>query len=265
MNRIFIYRAKEYLKYLWRATPVDRLHSPFVFEFYNEVVKKKHTDPRIEKIREQLLQDDTVIEVEDMGAGAVDGTHKKRKISDIAKSDVKPKQYSGVLYNLVNFYQPHRVVELGTSLGITTLYMQSATVRPIYTLEGSENVAAVAQKNFTEFGGTQPSVVVGNFDDTLSTVLPQDGESFMIYIDGNHTYEATVRYFKMILPLMREGDFIVFDDIYWSPDMARAWNEIKNHPKVNLSIDLYQLGVIFSNPDFIEKQDFTLSLRRKVV
>ncbi len=258
MKKYLGYRIKEYVRYRLRAQSIHKIHSPFVFDFYNKVLKTKYINDDIEELRKSLYKNRNTIEVEDLGAGSVTGALKCRKISDIAKNAVKAPVYASILYNIVEKYQPEDVVELGTSLGLTSMYLQMATDKPIFTLEGSSNILKQAKENLSTFEELRPKTILGNFDQTFPEVFRKLSGTYLIYIDGNHTYDATMRYFEIILENPKQGSIIVFDDIYWSPEMTRAWKEIKSNAQVDLSIDLYQLGIVFFNADFKEKQDFTL-------
>ena len=41
--------------------------------------------------------------------------------------------------------------------------------------------------------------------------------------------------------------------------MTKAWKEIKQHFNVSVALDLYQVGLIFLNPE-IYKQEYALEL-----
>jgi len=102
------------------------MHSPFVFEFITKVLNNKTGYPEYEKgeaLRNQLLNDNTVLEVEDFGAGSVIDKKSKRSISSIAKNAAKPKKFGQLLFRMVKHYQHATILELGTSLGITTSYL----------------------------------------------------------------------------------------------------------------------------------------------
>ena len=51
---------------------------------------------------------------------------------------------------------------------------------------------------------------------------------------------------------------LIIADIHWSKEMQQAWDTIKNHYQVTLSIDIYQMGIVFFNPE-IRKQDYILA------
>jgi predicted O-methyltransferase YrrM len=81
----------------------------------------------------------------------------------------------------------------------------------------------------------------------------------MLFIDGNHSYDATMRYFEMCKPYLHNQSLIVFDDIYWSKGMTQAWKEIKADPIVTVSIDLFFIGLVFFRKEQV-KENFKLRI-----
>lgn len=244
--------AKDFL--LHRLTSKNRhgLHSPFIYKLVDEVIYDKTEKPayhKIEQERDKLLINDNFITVTDLGAGSHVNNNKQKKISDITLNALKPPSLAKLLYRLTASVKPDNIVELGTCLGITTLYLNAAAPNAkIYTLEGCPQTAGVAKSVFEEAGVKQINVITGNFDDTLPGVLDNHEKLDFVYIDGNHQYEATVRYFNWCLPKVHEGSMLIFDDIYWSPGMKKAWAEIKAHPSVTATVDLFWIGLVFFKP-----------------
>jgi predicted O-methyltransferase YrrM len=144
----------------------------------------------------------------------------------------------------------NNVLELGTSIGITTSYLASPSANiNCFTLEGSPEIASIAIRNFKLLGIRNIKTVVGDIDATLDEVLAEMKTLDFVYFDANHKYDAVMRYFSSCLAHINPGAIFVFDDIYWSNGMEKAWNEIKNHPSVSSTIDLFQVGIVFFNPD----------------
>jgi predicted O-methyltransferase YrrM len=197
--------------------------------------------------------------MEDMGAGSVVAMTNKRTISSIAKTAAKPKKFGQLLYRLVKYYQPETIIELGTSLGITTSYLSlAAPGAKLVTMEGSNAVAAVARQNFNALGLKNISVTEGNFDDTLLPALSNLSSVDLCFIDGNHRQEPTERYFRQLLPKLTNDSILVFDDIHWSHEMEQAWKTISQHEAVRCSIDLFFIGIVFFRQEFKEKQHFVI-------
>jgi predicted O-methyltransferase YrrM len=206
-----------------------------------------------------MLRDKRVLEVQDFGAGSRTGATKRRGVSQIAHSALKPQKFGQLLFRLANYYQCKTIVELGTSLGITTCYLASACNNAkVYTLEGASAVAAVASQNISWLGLKNVEQVTGNFDDTLPPLLNRLGMVDLVYIDGNHRKEPTLRYFDMLRQHAHHQTMLVFDDIHWSREMEDAWEQIRQHESVTLSVDLFFLGIVFFNPAFREKQHFRI-------
>jgi predicted O-methyltransferase YrrM len=238
------------------------VHSPFVFEFITKVLNDKEQHPefdKIEKIRQELLENETQIEVEDYGAGSSVIQSKKRIVKDIAASSLKKPKYAQLLYKIVKHYKPARIVELGTSFGTTTAYM--ATANPdaqVATFEGATVIAAVAESNFERLDINNVHVIKGNLQYSLPQALEVIGQVDMAYIDAHHKKAATLRYFDLLLNKCNEHSFLIFDDIHWSKGMEEAWQQVINHQAVTLSIDLFFVGIVFFRRDFKEKQHFTI-------
>ena len=238
------------------------VHSPFVFQFIKEVIQDDrsfYAFEDIEQIRTALLNNTKEITIEDFGAGSHTGLSKQRKISDIAKSSLKPKKFAQLLFKMVNYYQPKNILELGTSLGITTSYLASANKNvQVTTMEGSFTIAAIAKENFTTLKLKNIEVVEGNFDTTLPTALSQLFTIDFAFLDGNHRYQPTINYFNQVLAKSNEYTIIILDDVHWSKQMEKAWNEIKQHPQVTLTIDLFFIGIVLLRKEFKVKQHFVI-------
>lgn len=238
------------------------MHSPFVFQFILHVLNNQsgyQPPEEIEKLRTQLQNDKRVLTIEDLGAGSRVSSIKQRSVQQLAASALKPPKYAQLLFRLVKYYQPNTIVELGTSLGITTSYMAAANPEAsIATIEGSKAIAEVAHKNFTKLGLRNTQLLQGNFDDVLPSVIRQLPSIDLAYIDGNHRYKPTMAYFHQVLPNIHNNSILVFDDIHWSREMEQAWEEIKNHPAVQCTVDIFFLGFVFFRSEFKVKQHFTV-------
>jgi predicted O-methyltransferase YrrM len=206
-----------------------------------------------------LLHNETMIEVEDFGAGSAISKTNERSIASIARHAAKSKKMAQLLFRIVNFYQPQTILELGTSLGISTAYMAMANPQArIITAEGSAAIAAQAKRNFQSLQCNNIQQVTGNFDDTLPELLSANPQLDLAFIDGNHRYEPTVRYFNQLLPHLHANSILIFDDIHWSAGMEQAWEAVKENQSVMLSIDLFFIGLVFFSDQFKVKQHFTI-------
>ena len=238
------------------------MHSPFVFDFILCILNNKNNygpPVKIEALRHQLLADTRIIEIEDLGAGSRVAASKKRSIKQLATTALKPKKYAQLLFRFVRHYQPKSIIELGTSLGITTSYLAAANpTSQITTIEGSKAVAAIARDNFEKLSLKNIQLLQGNFDDHLSSAIHQLSLIDLVYIDGNHRYEPTMRYFHYLLPHLHNNSILIFDDIHWSEEMERVWEEIKGHASVRYTIDIFFLGFVFFRQEFKVKQHFCI-------
>jgi predicted O-methyltransferase YrrM len=238
------------------------IHSPFVFEFITKVLNGKTIYPEYEEVEAlpaRLLNDHTVLNVKDFGAGSAIDKSNQRSISSIAKNAAKPKKFGQLLFRMVKYYQPATIVELGTSLGITTSYLSLAKPdAKVITMEGSKEIADIAKRNFRNLEISNIDITEGNFDNTLSSVVSGLSSVDFAFIDGNHRQEPTERYFKELLIKANNDSILIFDDVHWSSEMEAAWETIKNNTAVTCSIDLFFIGIVFFRKEFKEKQHFII-------
>lgn len=256
--------AQKFLHYYSKAanSKGHGIHSPFVYQFVRLVLidkKKYHAYTQVEAVRKRMLQDESILTVEDKGAGSTVAKTKTRRVSEIARTSLKPKKYAQLLFRMVNFYKPKNILELGTSLGITTSYF--ATAQPganIVTIEGAPEVAARANENFRAQQFTNIHLVSGSFEDTLQAELNIMQQVDFAFIDGNHRKTPTLKYFEQILERSHNDTIFVFDDIHWSQEMEEAWAAIKQHTSVTCTIDLFFIGIVLLKREIKEKEHFTI-------
>lgn len=257
-----LFQVFSFFRFWARSGNAHGLHSPFVFGLYAHVINHDGhfaAYDAVEQRREELRHDATAIEVRDFGAGSRTGAGRTRRLRDIARTAAKPPKLGQLLFRLVNHFQPRTVVELGTSLGLTTAYLARANSRArVLTFEGCPATAAVARQTFAATGVQNADIVEGNLDDTLAPALaglssPVD----FAFFDGNHRYEPTLRYFEHMNRHRTDRSVFVLDDIHWSAEMERAWEAIRQHPDVTLTIDLFYIGLVFFRRNQ-PRQHFTL-------
>jgi predicted O-methyltransferase YrrM len=254
----------KYLRYLWQASSGrgHGVHSPFVYDFVEQVLNARHQPAafaRIEAHRRHLLASRDILEVEDFGAGSAFGQLQRRSVGSIARHAAKAAKFGRLLYRIAEHYRCGQVLELGTSLGISTAYMASAPgVARVLTLEGAPAVARAAGEGFSTLGLQQVEQILGNFDDTLGEALLRMPAPDLVFVDGNHRKEPTLRYFRECLAAAHEDTILLFDDIHWSAGMESAWAEIKADPEVRCTIDLFFVGIVLLRKAFHEQQHFVI-------
>ncbi|MCG3165662.1 MAG: hypothetical protein POELPBGB_01430 [Bacteroidia bacterium] len=259
VNKIrFVFR---YLRYLLKARTRHGTHSPFVYNLLEEVIYDTshfYVFDEIESLREKLLRDERTINIKDYGAGSTINSSPTRKLKDIAGNSAKAQKYGQLMFRLIQKFKPQTLLELGTSLGISTVYQASAAPKSkLITMEGCPETASVAKQNFEKLKLNNVEIVVGNFDETLSSTLNTITKLDYVFFDGNHRKAPTLDYFKQCLTKINNDSVFIFDDIHWSNEMEEAWEEIKANPSVTVTIDLFFVGLVFFRKEQ-KKQDFII-------
>lgn len=271
-----LYRISSWLEHRLRAwnTGGEGIHSPYLFEWVRMVMYDTHLYyiwHEIEQQRQAMLHAPKLVQYVDYGSGGKtlpmtdndksEPSISQRFVSDVAATSLEPKKFGQLLFRLVN-WRGHQVreeeqrglniVELGTSLGITTAYLASPDSRNhITTFEGCPDVADIARKIWNKLQIKNIDCIVGNIDDTLPTA--DLGQIDIAFIDANHTQEATLWYFDILMQHIDRKSIIVVDDIYYSREMHEAWMQICNHPQVTTTMDLYKMGLVFFSPSYLRK------------
>lgn len=245
---------KSYLKFIWNSTNAHGVHSPFVFDlvcrcFYD---RTDYSEYKILKdYRNSLLQNKKTIEITDFGAGSRVFKSNTRAINKIAETaGISPKD-AKLLFRVVNYFNPETILEIGTSLGLATSALALGK-QNITTLEGCQETAKVAQLQFQKFNFNVNSIVT-EFEGYLQTLNLRPKILDLIYFDGNHSKDATLNYFELLLPTISNETVWVFDDIHWSEGMEEAWEIIKKHPEVTVTIDTFQWGFVFFRKEQVKE------------
>jgi predicted O-methyltransferase YrrM len=248
---MFFFRLSRYLYYLLfsRHRKGYGIHSPFIFDIVSRVFRNKTGNDivlKIENIRKRCLSSGRTIRVLDLGAGSEKMKGDSRKVSDIAKYSAVPKKYGILLSALASEFGPPAMIELGTSLGISTMYLASGCPGSLVnTIEACPETSGIALENFREAGLGNIRLMNGSFDTTLPELKGQPVSPGLIFIDGDHRKEPVLRYFNEIAEISGGQTVVILDDIHQSKEMEDAWNQIKQHKSVTVTVDIFRMGLVF--------------------
>ncbi len=256
------FKIKSYLHHWLYTVDEHSIHSPFFFDFYEKVIRNKNAIAgfnEIEQTRKKVLESTIEIELEDLGARSTHFNNEKRFLSKVAETSSSPKQLCELQYRLVNYIGASSILELGTSVGITTLYLAKQKDARVVTFEGNKALIEIARTHFDFFESKNIVLIEGNLNTTLADYLQNPAKIDYTLMDANHQYEPTIRYFNLLAKRMAEKGIIVVDDIYYSEEMAKAWKELRNHTLVYGSVDLFRFGILFFDPA-LNRQHYVWSI-----
>ena len=287
-KNVYLYRVSSWLKHQLTArnTGGHGVHSPYLFEWVRMVMSDKNTYyvwDEIEEIRQEMLKETRELEFVDYGSGGPLPTSPSkgrsanmRRVCDIAKGSLARRKEAQLLARLVGWLgrplltSPSRggigdeasedrkgltIVELGTSLGVTTAYLAAMDSRnKVVTYEGCPAVAEVAQANWEKLGLNNIACVVGEITvDSLQLAVDRLSGIDVAFIDANHTCEATLTYFNALASRVHEKSVVVVDDIHYNEDMEKAWKAICADERVTTTMDLYRMGLVFFDKHYWRK------------
>jgi predicted O-methyltransferase YrrM len=260
-----LYAIRSYITHWLDAVDDHSIHSPFFYELFQVIQDKNEVwgADEIESVRTKLLNNPFPIEVTALGSTPRPASGKE-KLSEIATKSLAPPELAQLYARIIKHFKAETIIELGTSLGLTTLYLALRNEAQVVTLEGNKAVADIAITNFEFFDKKNITVIHGNIDNTLKEAMFNMRRVDFALIDANHRYEPTMRYFDLVSKRVKEKSIVIIDDIHRSAEMAKAWEEIRKHELVYGSIDLFRCGILFFEPS-LGKQHFVWELPLKVV
>lgn len=237
-----------------------QIHAPQLFDLVSAVLednRQYYAFSLLASLRKRMLKSKATISRIDFGAGRSSSKPFKKSLRDLVRTSASSPRQGKRLFRLVAHLKPRRILEMGTSVGLGTLYLALPdTTAKIITLEGCPETAGIARENFSTFGLTNLTLLEGPFEQTLPAAFQALGSIDLLYVDGNHQREATLHYFKLWLDQTSPTGVCVFDDIYWSAGMTEAWKLICAHPSVTRSVDFFDFGIVWTDPAFKVKQHF---------
>lgn len=257
-----LFQIKSYLQFLWNSKNEHGVHSPFVFSLVTKCFYDKKNKPEyaiIKDYRKALLKNKNTINVTDFGAGSRVFKSNTRQIAKIAKTAGISSKRAKLLFRITQYFQPKSILEIGTSLGLATSSLALGNPKAkLTTLEGCPETSKIAKEQLQKSIFKNATTITTQFE-SFFTSNQLDTNYDLIYFDGNHSKKATLTYFEQLLPTINNETLWIFDDIHWSNDMEEAWEQIKEHPKVRVTIDTFQWGFVFFREEQA-KEHFTIRL-----
>jgi predicted O-methyltransferase YrrM len=237
------------------------IHSPFIFEFITDVLNDRfryNEYEEVEKIRRKLRSEERTTLYSDYGAGSRRNRPGVVKIKDIARYSAVNKKFGQLLFRIVRYFKPDTVLELGTSLGISTMYMARGSMdTTVISIEADRNISEIARMNVFNSGLQNVEVINDRFENALPPLIERVSNKLFVFIDGNHEKSPTLQYFNQLLVKSGSGMIMAVDDIHWSAGMSEAWQEIKSNPAVKITLDIFFMGLVFFNRG-VQKQNFVI-------
>lgn len=252
---MMVWRILKYIEHQFyrRYRQGRHIHSPYLFEFIHEVVfnaSKRGVPAEIRKVHKALRKDRNLIPAGTMGAQSAVDKSENRTVGSFVRSSSVSHKNGALLYRITQWFKPETIVELGTGLGISTIYLAAGSPQTqLHTIEGNHNRADFSSRVIKRSGLESVKVHRGAFEQKLEELIPDLRGRFVAFVDGNHYHEPTVRYIRSLVDLAGDEALIIMDDIYWSKEMQLAWKEVISWPEVKVSIDLFHMGILLLRRD----------------
>lgn len=223
-------KAFSLLQHLIKAKTRHGVHSPFIYRLLDEVIydfRAKKVYQEIEGLRAEFLQNE-------------------RNKTFLNNNSLISPSLAQLVHRLVADLKPQNSIELGARMGICTAYLaKAASEANIISISRNFETLSITEENLQKLNIRNVELLSGNVDELLPKLLDGILKLDFILIDGNHSKISILNYFNCCLPKMSDHSMMILEDIYQNEDMKSAWQEIKSHPDVSVTIDLFWMGLVF--------------------
>lgn len=248
------FKVYKYLQFIFSANSPkgNGIHPHIVRNLVSEnfIFHRILYESKITGLRKRISNDKTLIDNIRYGAPSKTRNKKMIPVSETMKITGISHKLGVLLFNLVNNFKPETILELGTGIGISTIYLALGNPQAnVITIEGSREKSDYARNILLQEGISNVQFYTGSFDEILPIKLRDIVHPLLVFIDGNHRFEPTIEYFNSLMKYVNESTIIIFDDIHWSREMERAWKYISANENVRLSIDIFRAGIVFFNKE----------------
>jgi predicted O-methyltransferase YrrM len=258
-----LWRILKYIQHLFylKFRRGHGIHSPYLFNFINKVVfngAEQQVPKEILGIHRELKKEKSKIPAGKLGANSSVDASKERSVGSFVRFSSVTGKYGALLYRITGWFLPDVIIELGSGLGISTLYLASGSMgSALHSIEGDRHRASFAESLLSRNNLESASIHCGEMGERLDYLQPLIKGRFVAFVDGNHQYKPTLAYVRKLLEAAGDEAIIILDDIYWSKEMYEAWREVISWKEVRVSIDLYQMGILLLRPD-LDKADIKI-------
>ena len=203
----------------------------------NELFKK------LNQFRLDFITDKRKISFEEIGNKSI------MTVAEVAGRAASPEIWTHFFYRLSKASNIKNILEIGTNLGISGQYfikaLEGKNNAKFISMEGVKELCEIASTRFDLISDQNHfEVVHGLYDKSLKNIVISNIYFDLVFIDGNHRYEATLKYFELLKNNLSDNAIVVLDDIHWSSGMRRAWREICTQKGIVFSINFFKLGLI---------------------
>ena len=236
----------EFIKYSLIAKGRHGIHSPFVYNLIDQVLRKpisEEVKSRQNRLFKALKNDDSIINFEEFGAGSK-YLKKQRSVKQIVSTNSTKNKYGNLLFRLMEGYKPMNVLEFGTSIGCGTLQLHWGNPEAqLISIEACKETYEFAKKTMAQHQiSNHIQLINSTFNDFLEEKILVKFD--LVFIDGHHDGKRLIDYVKKLEKHTHNDTIFILDDIRWSMDMLNAWNTLVNDEQYHLSIDFFKMGVL---------------------
>lgn len=189
------------------------IHSPFLFSFITKVVEEK----------------DPYYAYEDIDLFLKSYPVRNRKSTRLDR----------LMFRMVNYFAAKSVLEIGAKSGIGVLYLTAPSSEIVY-----QSACCKINSSIQEYIADHWERNVSFHSDLGVTQEKQD----CIVIDMRGLDNNWTDIYEYVADLIHEESFVILKNIRTNKEANSLWKQFRANDKVSVSLDLYNIGILFFNP-----------------
>jgi len=165
----------------------------------------------------------------------------------------------GLFFRLTNFFRPDNILEIGTSWGISTLYLRLAGRQSeITVVEPLPEIHDFCREPFLPRLERRPISFGKNMLRFSWTIFRQTPET--MYIVVNRLPKPYYRALPDLLaPVLDMHALLIIDGIRSNSEVKSWWEKLVKDERVRVTVDMKNVGLVCCDPK-LNKQDYQVSL-----
>lgn len=231
------------------------VHSPSVFRLITLVIEERlpyYSYFLIEKIR--YLSNRKGVDVFLSEEGEL---FEKNKVC-LAKWGQLGIAYDQILFRLVNYYKPKTIVELGTTMGFSTLYLATPNSQAhVITLSEKKEISDLAKNNFKKSSVCNILLKEGGIESNFRKLIQEQVQFDFLSINCTMLPRGFYSYCNTLLQTGSFGGVIVINEPYFWESNRDDLKKIKLHDQVRVVIDLFHIVILILDSN-LQKEEFVL-------
>lgn len=170
-----------------------------------------------------------------------------------------PKKYNELLFRMVNYYGAKSIVQFGLSNGLQTAYFTTANSNvSIICVEENNQLIKNLQQKLSKLPTSNYTIVNETLEDGINGFITANQKFDYIFLNELTQAADYQNLIEKLKQTANPSSIIVINGIHQLPHPKSIWQKFLKSEDVFIMVDIFQFGIIFYNPNFKQRQHFSI-------